>query len=59
VSPPIRHGFGTQLLKGVFSDARLDYPIEGMKCEIDVHLFSAARPAILELPQAETLATMS
>ncbi len=38
VAAPLRHGFGTQLLKAVFSDVRLEYPVEGLKCEIDVPL---------------------
>jgi two-component system CheB/CheR fusion protein len=36
VEPPARQGFGTQLLKGVFSDVRLEYPVEGLRCEIEV-----------------------
>jgi two-component sensor histidine kinase len=40
VAAPLRHGFGTQLLKAVFSDVRLEYPVEGLKCEIDVPLTS-------------------
>jgi two-component sensor histidine kinase len=40
VVAPIRHGFGTQLLKAVYSDVRLEYPVEGLKCEIDVPLTS-------------------
>jgi two-component sensor histidine kinase len=40
VVAPIRHGFGTQLLKAVYSDVRLEYPVEGLRCEIDVPLTS-------------------
>jgi two-component sensor histidine kinase len=40
VVPPIRHGFGTKLLKAVFSEMRLEYPVGGLKYEIDVPLNS-------------------
>jgi two-component sensor histidine kinase len=40
VAAPLRHGFGTQLLKAVFSEVRLEYPVEGLRCEIDVPLTS-------------------
>jgi two-component sensor histidine kinase len=43
VSPPTRQGFGSQLLKGTFSDVSLEYPVEGLRCEIEVHLVSASR----------------
>jgi PAS domain S-box-containing protein len=33
---PTRLGFGTTLVKGTFPDARIDYAIEGLSCEIDV-----------------------
>jgi len=33
---PTRHGFGTTLVKGTFPDARIDYAVEGLNCEIDV-----------------------
>ena len=29
VSPPTRQGFGTQLLRGIFSDVSLEYPVKG------------------------------
>jgi two-component sensor histidine kinase len=45
VSPPARQGFGTELLKGVFSDVTLEYPVEGLACEIEVHLVPASRRA--------------
>ena len=40
VTAPLRQGFGTQLLKSVFRDARLDYAVDGLRCEIDVPLVS-------------------
>jgi two-component sensor histidine kinase len=43
VAAPIRHGFGTKLLKAVFSEVRLEYPVEGLRCEIDVPLTSPVR----------------
>src|SRR5215831_15144875 len=42
VSPPIRQGFGSQLLKGIFSDVSLEYPVEGLRCEIEVPLVAAS-----------------
>jgi PAS domain S-box-containing protein len=35
---PTSHGFGTALVKATFPDARIDYPVEGLSCEIDVPL---------------------
>jgi two-component sensor histidine kinase len=43
VSPPTRQGFGSQLLKGLFSDVSLKYSVEGLRCDIDVHLVAARR----------------
>jgi two-component sensor histidine kinase len=43
VAAPKRRGFGTQLLKAVYSDVRLEYSVEGLRCEIDVPLTSPAR----------------
>jgi two-component sensor histidine kinase len=43
VSPPTRQGFGSQLLKGLFSDVTLEYPVEGVKCEIEVRLAAPTR----------------
>ena len=43
ISPPTRQGFGSQLLKGIFSDVSLEYPVEGLRCEIGVHLVPASR----------------
>jgi two-component sensor histidine kinase len=40
VAAPMRHGFGTKLLKAVFSEVRLEYPVQGLRCEIDVPLTS-------------------
>jgi two-component sensor histidine kinase len=53
VSPPARQGFGTQLLKGIFSDVGLEYPVEGLTCEIEVHLVAARRRASPQGLQAE------
>jgi two-component sensor histidine kinase len=36
VAQPTRQGFGTVLLKAIFPDARFDYAVEGLNCEIDV-----------------------
>jgi two-component system CheB/CheR fusion protein len=36
VSPPTRHGFGSTLLKATFQDVRLEYPSDGLICEIVV-----------------------
>jgi hypothetical protein len=52
VAAPIRQGFGTQLLKTVFSEVRLEYAVEGLRCEIDVQLGSAGRQASPPSPQA-------
>jgi two-component sensor histidine kinase len=35
---PTRHGFGTSLLKAVFTDVRIDYSVEGLTCEIELVL---------------------
>jgi two-component sensor histidine kinase len=35
---PARQGFGTALLKGTFPDARIDYAVEGLSCEIAIPL---------------------
>ena len=45
VEPPEGQGFGTQLLKAVFSDVRLEYPLEGLRCEIEVRLTSTKQPS--------------
>jgi two-component system, chemotaxis family, CheB/CheR fusion protein len=36
VAQPTRQGFGTALFKAIFPDARFDYAVEGLNCEIDV-----------------------
>jgi two-component sensor histidine kinase len=53
VTPPQRSGFGTSLLKALFVNARFDYAVEGLTCEIEVLLedrklgaVSAASPKI-------------
>jgi two-component sensor histidine kinase len=43
VAVPTRHGFGTKLFKAVFSEVRLEYPVEGLRCEIDVPLTASVR----------------
>jgi PAS domain S-box-containing protein len=35
---PTQHGFGTMLVKATFSDARIDYAVEGLSCEIEIPL---------------------
>lgn len=47
---PVRHGFGTKLLKAVFSEVRLEYLVEGLRCEIDVPLNTSVplQPALVE-----------
>jgi two-component sensor histidine kinase len=52
VKPPAYQGFGTQLLKAVFSDVRVEYPVEGLRCEIEVRLISTKQPSP-PLAQAE------
>jgi two-component sensor histidine kinase len=52
VSPPTRQGFGSQLLKGIFSNVSLEYPVEGLRCEIEVHLVAASRRVSPEESQA-------
>jgi PAS domain S-box-containing protein len=38
VAVPTRKGFGTNLIKATFPDARIDYAVEGFRCEIDILL---------------------
>jgi two-component sensor histidine kinase len=38
VKEPARHGFGTRLLKAVCSDVRLQYAVDGFRCDIAVPL---------------------
>jgi two-component sensor histidine kinase len=46
VMEPTRQGFGTSLIKGMFSSVRFDYAPEGFSCEIDVLLQPSAPAAI-------------
>jgi PAS domain S-box-containing protein len=39
---PTRHGFGTTLVKGAFPDARIDYAVKGLSCEINIPLDQTA-----------------
>jgi len=57
VKQPVYEGFGTQLLKAVFSDVRLEYPVRGLKCEIEVRLISTKQPSP-SLSPAEEDATL-
>ena len=36
VVAPTQQGFGTMLVKATFPDARMDYAVEGLNCEIDI-----------------------
>ena len=38
VAVPTRHGFGTTLVKATFPDARIDYAVKGLSCEIEIPL---------------------
>jgi two-component sensor histidine kinase len=38
VVAPTRQGFGTTLIKATFPDARMDYAVAGLSCEIDIPL---------------------
>jgi signal transduction histidine kinase/CheY-like chemotaxis protein len=53
VAAPIRLGFGTQLLKTVFSTVRLDYAADGLKCEIELPLGSISSPSTESSPPAD------
>ncbi|MGB8631381.1 MAG: HWE histidine kinase domain-containing protein [Xanthobacteraceae bacterium] len=46
VAEPTRQGFGSSLIKGMFSNVRFDYAPEGLTCEIDVLLQPSAPSAI-------------
>jgi PAS domain S-box-containing protein len=37
VTNPVRHGFGTSLLKSSFANVHLNYPADGLICDIEVH----------------------
>jgi two-component sensor histidine kinase len=56
VKPPAYQGFGTQLLRAVFSDVRLEYLAEGLRAEIEVRLISTKQPS--PLLQAEEDVTL-
>jgi two-component sensor histidine kinase len=43
VVPPDRQGFGTTMLKGMFTDVRIDYLEEGLNCEFQLQLLSSTR----------------
>ena len=53
VSTPTRQGFGSQLLKGIFSNVSLKFLVEGLRCEIEVHLVAASRRVSPQAPQAD------
>jgi two-component sensor histidine kinase len=53
VNPPTRQGFGSQLLKGIFSDVSLKYPVAGLRCDIEVPLVPARRRVSPQGPQTE------
>jgi two-component sensor histidine kinase len=46
VAEPTRQGFGSSLIKGMFSNVRFDYAPEGLTCEIDLLLQPSAPSAI-------------
>ena len=46
VTEPTRQGFGSSLIKGMFSNVRFNYAPEGFSCEIDVLLQPSAPTAI-------------
>src|SRR5262249_13043010 len=51
VVAPTRHGFGTTLVKATFPDARIDYAVEGVNCEIDIPLVQDEAPPVPEKRQ--------
>jgi two-component sensor histidine kinase len=53
VSTPTRQGYGSQLLKGIFSNVSLKFLVEGLRCEIEVHLVAASRRVSPQTPQAD------
>ena len=46
VMEPTRQGFGTSLIKGMFSNVRFDFAPDGFSCDIDVLLQPSAPTAI-------------
>jgi two-component sensor histidine kinase len=55
---PTRHGFGTSLLKTIFTDVRIDYSVEGLTCDIDLLLDRAAQSGTPAAPQTEEIQPM-
>ena len=53
---PTQHRFGTALVKATFPDARIDYAVEGINCEIDIQLGTEAAEGA-EAKQSGTLPT--
>jgi PAS domain S-box-containing protein len=58
VVPPTRHGFGTSLLKAIFTHVRIDYSVEGLTCEIDL-LLDRVRSGRPRGPSAEEIQPMT
>src|SRR6516225_8738425 len=56
VKPPAYQGFGSQLLKGIFSDVSLEYPVKGLRCEIEVRLISTKQhsPSLSQAEEDDT-----
>src|SRR5690348_4116290 len=48
VDTPVREGFGTLLLKGMFPGIRLDYCQEGLRCEFELRLCFGIHEKIAE-----------
>src|SRR5262249_43399855 len=46
VVAPTRQGFGSTLIKTTFPEARVDYAVEGLCCEIDIPLGQSERDQI-------------
>jgi PAS domain S-box-containing protein len=46
VAVPTRQGFGTMLVKATFPDARIDYAVEGLSCEIDIPIAQDERDQV-------------
>jgi len=55
---PTRHGFGTSLLKTIFTDVRIDYSVEGLTCEIDL-LLDRAQSGRPSSPTTEEIQPMT
>jgi PAS domain S-box-containing protein len=56
---PTRHGFGTSLLKAIFTDVRIGYLDDGLICEIDLVLGRAQPPALSSYDSEEIRPMMS